>query len=159
RVQEAAYALIPETSRAEAHLTIGRLLVAQTPPEKRDEAIFEIVNQFNRAVPPITSHEERERLAELDLSAGMRPNASSAYVPARTYFATGAALLPEDAWECRQELAFELELQPADCEVCTGALQEAEERLATLATRAVGTVQQCFVARRRVDLYTMLGDG
>jgi PAS domain S-box-containing protein len=159
RVQEAAYALIPETSRAEAHLTIGRLLVAQTPPEKRDEAIFEIVNQFNRAVPLITSHEERERLAELNLAAGMRAKASSAYVSARTYFATGAALLPEDAWECRQELAFELELQPADCEVCTGALQAAEERLATLATRAVGTVQQCFVARRRVDLYTMLGDG
>jgi len=33
RVQEAAYSLIPETSRAEAHLTIGRLLAAQTPLE------------------------------------------------------------------------------------------------------------------------------
>ena len=31
RVLEAAYALIPETSRAEAHLTIGRLLAAHTP--------------------------------------------------------------------------------------------------------------------------------
>ena len=52
-----------------------------------------------------------------------------------------------------------LELHPADCEVCTGALQAAEERLAALATRAVGTVQRCAVARRRVDLYTMLGAG
>ena len=49
RVQEAAYSLIPEELRAEAHLRIGRLLAAQTPPEKREEAIFEIVNQFNRA--------------------------------------------------------------------------------------------------------------
>jgi predicted ATPase len=40
RVQEAAYSLIPEASRAEAHLRIGRLLSAQTPPEKREEAIF-----------------------------------------------------------------------------------------------------------------------
>src|SRR5215813_4209292 len=38
-----------------------------------------------------------------------------------------------------------------------GALQAAEEGLATLARRAVGTVQQCAVARRRVDLYVMLG--
>ena len=159
RVQEAAYALIPEKSRAEAHLTIGRLLVAHTPPEKRDEAIFEIVNQLNRGAPLITSHEEREQLAELNLAAGKRAKASSAYASALTYLTAGAALLPEDAWERRQELAFELELHPADCEICTGALQAAEERLAALATRAADTVQRCAVARRRVDLYTMLGAG
>ena len=49
--------------------------------------------------------------------------------------------------------AFELELHRADCEVLTGALQAAEERLATLASRAADTVQRCAVARRRVDLY------
>jgi PAS domain S-box-containing protein len=159
RVQEAAYALNPETSRAEAHLKIGRQLIALTPSEKRDEAIFEIVNQFNRALPLVTAQEEREQLAELNLAAGMRAQASSAYVSALTYFSTGAALLPEDAWERRQELAFELELHRADCEACTGALQAAEEHMAALATRAVGTVQQCFVARRRLGLYTMLGQG
>src|SRR5262249_55560180 len=36
RVQEAAYCLIPEESRPEAHLRIGRLLAAHTPPEKRE---------------------------------------------------------------------------------------------------------------------------
>lgn len=45
RVQEAAYSLIPKELRAEAHLRIGRLLVAHTPPEKLEEGIFEIVNQ------------------------------------------------------------------------------------------------------------------
>ncbi|TPK96956.1 PAS domain S-box protein [Mesorhizobium sp. B2-4-12] len=159
RVQEAAYALIPEKSRAEAHLTIGRLLVAHTPPEKRDEAIFEIVNQLNRGTPLITSLTEREQLAELNLAAGKRAKASSAYGSALTYLTAGAALLPVDAWERRQELAFELELHPADCEVCTGALQAAEERLNSLAARVVGTVQRCAVGRRLVDLYAMLGAG
>ncbi|WP_420737739.1 AAA family ATPase [Bradyrhizobium japonicum] len=159
RVQEAAYALNTETSRAEAHLRIGRRLVTEASLEKRDEAIFEIVNQLNRAVPLITSQEEREQFAELNLTAGMRAEASSAHVSALTYFATGAALLPADAWERRQELAFELELHTAGCESGTGALRAAEERLAALAARAVGTIQQCFVARRRLGLYTMLGQG
>ena len=47
RVQEAAYSLIAEEAGAEAHLRIGRLLHAHIPPEKREEAIFEIVNQYN----------------------------------------------------------------------------------------------------------------
>ena len=157
RVQEAAYALIPQKTHAEAHLKIGRLLLAETPSGKRDEPIFEIVNQLNRGAPLITSPEEREQLAELNLVAGKRAKASAAYASALTYFSAGEALLPEDAWERRWDLAFELELHRADCEVYAGELQGAEERLAALATRAVGTVQRCAVARRRVYLYPMLG--
>ena len=92
RVQEAAYSLIPEAERAEAHLRIGRLLAAHTPPEKREEAIFEIVNQLNRGAALITSHDEREQLAELNLIAGKRAKASTAYASALSYLVAGAAL-------------------------------------------------------------------
>jgi predicted ATPase len=44
RVQEAAYSLVPEEARAEAHLRIGRLLATHIAPEKREETIFEIVS-------------------------------------------------------------------------------------------------------------------
>src|SRR6185295_983669 len=47
RVQEAAYALIPEGERAAEHLRIGRLLAARAPPEEREEHVFEIVGQLN----------------------------------------------------------------------------------------------------------------
>ena len=89
RVQEAAYSLIPEASRAPAHLRIGRLLAAQTPPEQRQEMIFEIVNQLNRGTTLIAGQEERERLAEFNLIAGKRAKASTAYASARTYLSTG----------------------------------------------------------------------
>src|SRR5262249_42826802 len=148
RVQEAAYSMIPPARRAEAHLAIGRLLEANIPAETREEAIFEIVNHLNRGAALITTSDERDRVAELNLIAGRRAKASSAYASALTYFTAGAALLPESAWERRQELAFELELHRADCEVSTGALQVAEERLAALATRTVGTIQRCAVAHR-----------
>ena len=96
RVQEAAYSLIPERLRAEAHLRLGRLLAAHTPPEKREEAIFEIVNQLNRGAALITSRDEREQLAEFNLLAGQRAKASAAYAAALTYLIAGATLLPEE---------------------------------------------------------------
>ena len=156
RVQEAAYVLIPEASRAEAHLRIGRLLAAQIPLEKREEAIFEIVNQLNRGVPLITAHDEREQLAELNLLAGQRAKASTAYASALTYLSAGAALLAEDCWERRHALIFALELLRAECEVLTGALAAAEHRLTMLSTRAATTVERATVACLRMDVYTYL---
>jgi PAS domain S-box-containing protein len=156
RVQEAAYSLIPERLRAEAHLRVGRLLAAHTPSERREEAIFDIVNQLNRGAALITSQDEREQLAELNLLAGRRAKASAAYASALTYLIAGAALLAEDSWECRHELTFALELNRAECEFLTGALAEAEERSTALSTRAAHTVEQATVACLRAELFTTL---
>src|SRR5712675_1853919 len=156
RVQEAAYSLLSERLRAEAHLCIGRLLVVHTPAERREEAIFEIVNQLNRGAALITSRDEREQLAELNLIAGRRAKATTAYPSALTYLTVGVALLPEDSRERRRELTFALELHWAECEFLTGALAEAEQRLAALSTRAANTVERATVACLRVDLYTTL---
>jgi PAS domain S-box-containing protein len=156
RVQEAAYTMIPKELRVEAHLRIGRLLAAHTPPEKREETIFDIVNQLNRGASLITSMAEREQLAELNLLAGQRAKASSAYVSALSYLTTGAALLPEDGWQRRRELALALELNRAECEFLTGALTEAEPRLEALSARTTNTVERATVARLRVELYVAL---
>jgi predicted ATPase len=99
RIQEAAYSLIPEHSRAETHLRAGRLLWAHVTPGRREESIFEIVNQLNRGAALITSQDERERLAELNLVAGKRAKSSTAYHSALNYLAAGAALLSDDCWE------------------------------------------------------------
>ncbi|HJW45587.1 MAG TPA: AAA family ATPase, partial [Lysobacter sp.] len=156
RVQEAAYSLIPEERRGQAHLRIGRLLAAHTPPEKREEAIFDIVNQLNRGASLITSQDEREQLAELDLLAGKRAKDSTAYASALTYLAAGRALLPDDAWERRHELIFALELHRAECEFLTGALAAAENRLRMLSTRAANLVGLAAVACLQVELFTTL---
>ncbi|MBR0698261.1 AAA family ATPase, partial [Bradyrhizobium lablabi] len=156
RVQEAAYGLIPEQLRGEVHLRIGRLLAAHTPPEKPEKAIFDIVNQLNRGASLMTSMQEREQLAALNLLAGERAKASTAYVAALNYLIAGAALLAEDCWGHRRELPFALELNRAECEFLTGALAEADQRLEALSAHATDPVERATVACLRVDLYTTL---
>src|SRR5215468_6029176 len=156
RVQEAAYELVPDESRADAHLTIGRLLLAHTAAEKRDEAIFEIVNQLNRGAPLIVSQDEREQLAELNLVAGKRARAASAYVSALNYLVAGTAILPDDAWDQRPDLMFALELHRAECEFLTGELAAAEERLTMLPSRAATITDQAALAGLRIDLYSTM---
>ncbi|MGF6507792.1 trifunctional serine/threonine-protein kinase/ATP-binding protein/sensor histidine kinase [Paraburkholderia sp. 32] len=152
RVQEAAFSLIPEASRAEVHLRIGRLLAAHTPPEKREEAIFDIVSQLNRGATLITDQEERDQLAEFNLIAGKRAKGATAYAAALAYLVAGAAQLAEDCWARRHELIFALELNWAECEFLTGQLSVADERLAALSTRATTTVEQAIVACLHIDV-------
>src|SRR5262249_22905232 len=146
RVQEAAYSLISQELRAEAHLRIGTLLASYTPPDKLEEGIFEIVNQINRGSALISSRDEKEQLAEFNLIAGKRAKASTAYVSALHYLVAGTALLADEGWDYRPDLMFALEFHRAECEFLTGELAEAEARLVMLASRAAGPVDQAAVA-------------
>jgi PAS domain S-box-containing protein len=156
RVQEAAYALIPEVERAAAHLRIGRALASRTAPDELEEHIFEITNQLDRGSTLIDSREERERVAELNLMAGKRAKIATAYASALNYLRAGRALLAQDGWERRYELTFSLEYHRAACELLTADLAAAEEQLTMLSARAANLVDVAAVASLRLTLYTTL---
>ena len=156
RVQEAAYSLLPEDARAETHLRIGRLLAARISPEKRQEAIFEIVNQLNRGSHLINSAEERKRFAELNLIAGRRAKSTTAYISALAYLRAGRALLAEESWEEEYELIFAIESHMAECELLSADMVAAENRLSMLAQRAKRARDIALVTGLRVTLYTTL---
>jgi PAS domain S-box-containing protein len=156
RVQEAAYSLIPKELRAEAHLRIGLLLAAHTPLEKREEAIFEMVNQLNRGSHLITAVEELERVAELNLIAGRRAKNSTAYVSALKYLGAGSALLTEETWKHNYELVFSIEYLMAECELMTVKMVAAENRLLRLLQHTNNRHDFCIVTRLRLTLYTAL---
>ncbi|MGK6310229.1 trifunctional serine/threonine-protein kinase/ATP-binding protein/sensor histidine kinase [Variovorax sp. DT-64] len=154
RVQEAAYSLIPQELRAETHLRLGTLLAEHTPAERREEAIFEIVNQLNRGSHLITSVEEREKVADLNLVAGRRAKISTAYVSALKYLRAGSVLLAEETWESNYSLMFSIESLLAECELLTGDMSTAENRLSRLAERARSRHDYCAATRLRIVLYT-----
>ena len=156
RVREAAYSLIAEPSRAANHLQIGRLLKAKTPPERLEEAVFEIVSQLNLGMSAAGSSDERDEMAQLNLIAGNRAKASTAYVSASTYFKAGQEQLGDDRWVRQRQLSFQLDLQRAECEFLVGEFDAAEERLTELSRQASDTVERANVACIRIDLYTTL---
>lgn len=93
RVQQAIYALIPETERQTLHWRIGQLMLRHTLPDQRQENIFELVNQLNLGRMVSVTHSEWDELAELNLLAGRKAKATGAYQAAAKYLKIGIELL------------------------------------------------------------------
>ncbi|CAM2154810.1 two-component system, LuxR family, sensor kinase FixL [Pararobbsia alpina] len=157
RVQEAAYSLMPEAQRAEAHLRIGMLMVSHTRADALEDGIFEITSQLNRGAHLMTLVAERERLAELNLMAARRAKMSTAYASALAYLRTARDLVTDAAWDQRYELIFSIELLLAECEMQTTASFKAQRRLSVLAERANTAHDLAVVTRLRLTLYDLIG--
>jgi PAS domain S-box-containing protein len=156
RVQEAAYALLPEDERPAQHLQIGRLLLSHTLEERLAENIFEIVGHLNRGATLITESSERSRLAELNLAAARHAMQSTAYASALAYLTAADAMLGDKRWQRQYPLCFELELKRAQCEYILSDLAAAERRLAMLADRAADLSDLAAITCLRAPLYTTL---
>jgi predicted ATPase len=155
RVQEAAYALIPEELRAELHLRIGRSLIAKMNQEQIEEKIFDIVNQLNSGRTLLADLKEKDLVARLNLRAGTKAKASAAYHSACIYFSLGMDLAGSDAWERRYELAFDLWLGRAESEFLNGGFDEAEKLIAELLEKARSRVDKVAAYRLRILLLLM----
>ncbi|MEX3943328.1 AAA family ATPase [Paraburkholderia sp. BR10937] len=155
RVQEAAYALTPESARVKTHLTIARFLSSALSDEN-DDGLFEIAGQYNRALSGITSDDERAAVAKINLRAGIRAKLSAAYEGALRYLNAGAAILGQNQRDRDSDIRFQLEVELAECEFLTGKLLAAELRLTTLSTGLYRLVDRGKVAVMRMDVYTAL---
>ncbi|XYI02389.1 AAA family ATPase [Sorangium sp. So ce1128] len=157
RVQEAAYALIPELQKAEVHLSIGRLLYARSGEPPRDEDLFEIVRHHHLGTRGISDEAERLRLARLNLRAGRRAKAATAYKAAADYFSAGIDFLGAEGWERDHELCFHLHLEGAECTYLSGALEQAEGLFDALLPRTRSKLERTRIYNLRVILHMMLG--
>ncbi len=156
RIQDAAYALIPESERPEVHLRIGRALLASLTADGLAEHLFDVASQLNRGSALLIDHGEKVQVAAINLRAGRKAKASAAYASAREYFAAGMALLDEGDWTSQYELTFGLSLERAECELLTADMPAAEGRLTLLAQRARSRHDFAVVTRLQVTLYTSL---
>ena len=155
RIHQAAYSLIPDERRAEVHLRIGRALLADMTADELDEHLFDVVNQLNRGARLLVDPDEKAQVAMIDLRAGRKAKASTAYASACAYLAAGMALLDERDWGNQYELTFSLWLERAECEFLTGDLDRAEQLLAELLLRGASKVDLAAVYYLKVQLHLL----
>jgi PAS domain S-box-containing protein len=155
RIQQAAYSLIPEEHRAATHLRIGRALLAGMTPDDLAQHVFDVANQFNRAIALIADRDERARVATLDLRAGRKAKASAAHASARVYLGAGMCLLDEEDWSGRYELAFSLWLERAECEFLTSNFEAAEQLIDELLRRGATRIDKAAASHLKVQLHVV----
>jgi predicted ATPase/signal transduction histidine kinase len=114
RIQQAAYSLIAEQDKPLVHRQIGQMLLQNTPSDKRQEKIFDIVNQLNFGKSLITDQFDKDELAQLNLIAGQKAKLSMAYQSALNYLQVGIELLALDSWNQQYRLTLSLYEQTAE---------------------------------------------
>jgi PAS domain S-box-containing protein len=155
RIQEAAYALIPASARAELHLRIGRKLLGSSTADGLAEHLFDVANQLNRGAQLLVDYNEKVRVAAIDLETGRKAKASAAYASAREYFAAGLALLGEGGLSSQYELQFSLALECAECELLCGNLEAADQLIGGLLPWAKSKVDEAAVYHLKVHLHLL----
>ncbi|QIG95956.1 trifunctional serine/threonine-protein kinase/ATP-binding protein/sensor histidine kinase [Bradyrhizobium sp. 6(2017)] len=158
RVQEAAYALIPDARRPALHFHAGQRLLAALTDDEVAERIFDIVNQLNLGVSACNDPDEKARIARLNLQAGLRAKASTAYASACSYFASGLATLGDQGWEQAYELAFKLLLERAECELSNANSAVSAELIELLLANARTKTDRTEGFRLRITLQLLHGD-
>jgi PAS domain S-box-containing protein len=153
RVQQAAYTLIPEAQRNEVHLRVGRLLLKRTPPEAIDDRLFDIINQLNVGAALITDDDERRSVAALNLRAGKKAKASSAYGSAASYLSTGVSLLPQKAWDVDYDVAYGLHTELGECSCLVGNFETTDRMCTEVLAHAKTSVEKGVAYRARIQMH------
>src|ERR1700730_6777456 len=119
------------------------------------EHLFDVANQFNRGAALLVDRDEKTQVATINLRAGRKAKASTAYASACTYLSTGMALLGREGWMSGYALAFSLWLERAECEYLSGNHDEAKELISELLARAASKIDKAAAYRLKIELHVL----
>jgi PAS domain S-box-containing protein len=158
RVQQAAYALIDESCKQVVHLQIGRNLLERTSPEQRAEQLFAIVDHLNQGIELVSAQPERTEIARLNLAAGQKVKAATAYEVAFKYFNTGLQLLDTESWQSEYDLTLVLYSEAAGAAYLHGRFDEMEQLVEAVLDCAKTVVDKVQAYDSRIQGYLSQGN-
>jgi diguanylate cyclase (GGDEF)-like protein len=135
RIQQAAYALVPEAQQQLIHLKMGRLLLQNIPASEREDRLFEIVTALNQGRSQMAEI-ERSNLIDLNLAAGRKAKAVMAYAAALEYLTTGISLLATDCWQLDYSRTLELYRETVEAAFLNGEWNQLEKLSETTITHS-----------------------
>lgn len=153
RVQQASYSLIPDDQKKQTHLKIGELLLKHTSETEIEENIFEIVNQLIIGAEFITQQPQKDRLAQLNLIAGKKAKAATAYESSVKYLNIGLGLLAADSWECQYDLTLKLYVETAAVEFLNTNFERAEMLSDVVLSQAKTLLDRVQVYETKMQFY------
>ena len=161
RIQQATYSLIDESEKPAIHLQIGRLLLKNCSPETLSKKIFEIVDHLNlgvgasTALQPLLTHEqERNEIAKLNLIAGQKAKAATAYSAAVQYLKTGLSLLTENSWQTQYDLTLNIYQETVEAKYLNTNFHRAEKLAEVILERAINQIDKVKAYELKVQIYT-----
>lgn len=157
RVQQAAYSLIPQEDLAPLHLRIGRLLLRHVGQTHLDEAIFDVASHFNAALDLVADQDERMMLFHLNMRAGRKAKASTAYEPALRHFDIAASLLPANAWRTHPDIMLDVVREKADVAYLLGDFTLADGLLDEALAQTRDRFEKVEIFIQKLTQYNQLG--
>ncbi|WP_028549028.1 AAA family ATPase [Paenibacillus sp. UNC451MF] len=151
RIQQAAYALVPEAERSDLHWSIG-LYLSQLMEKDESELIFEAVNHLNQAWERAQRPELKLKLAELNLQAGLKSKQATAYETSLGYLRFATSLLGEDSWDHAYSLTFQAFRERAEAEFLCAQFVTANELFDLLIHRAETDLDKALVLTMKIQL-------
>lgn len=157
RIQQAAYELIDGSRKQAVHLSIGRLMLRHSGPEKLEERVIDIVRHLNEGKNLISDPRERRELSELNLRAGQKAMHLSAYQSALQFLKFGQTLLPDNAWDSEYQLTLALSHEYQQCAYLTGDYQESDNWTERMLQRARTGLEKAGILSQRTRQYATIG--
>lgn len=136
RIQQACSALLTDEDLKRVHISIGRYLRDHPLLDDSGAQLAETVNHLNFGADLVEDPQERQQIAELNLTVGKRAKAASAYELSSAYFLSGIGHLSTDAWETHYALMFDLYHEFAHSQFLCGEFTQAEKLFMLLLSKA-----------------------
>ncbi|HET6347383.1 MAG TPA: AAA family ATPase [Myxococcota bacterium] len=150
KVRQACYDMASTEQALDDGLQIGRFLLGDGVEPPATEALFELLEHFNRAEARISSSAERARLGKLNVAAAQEAKRATAYGPARSYLLAARAFARGLATDPAEDRFIALEL--AECEYLLGEHAQSTRRLEELLESGTDAIERAEICARRVNL-------
>ncbi|MBD2494303.1 ATP-binding sensor histidine kinase [Nostoc sp. FACHB-280] len=153
RVQQAAYTLIPNEQKQEAHFKVGQLLLENITQDKLAENIFNIANHLNISLSLITNQTKKDNLARLNLIAGRKAKNAAAYETAIRYIKISLELLSANTWNVQYELTLALYVEAVELQYLNTNFEEAENLSNIVLSEAKSLLDKVRIYELKIQSY------